>query len=45
MNSNHRIGRLIGIVGGDCGNGGAEIVNAAAEGVQAAKRIHELLSH
>jgi glutamate synthase (NADPH/NADH) small chain len=32
-------------VGGDCGNGGAEIVNAAAEGVQAAKRIHELLSH
>jgi glutamate synthase (NADPH/NADH) small chain len=33
------------LVGGDCGNGGAEIVNAAAEGVQAAKRIHELLSH
>jgi dihydropyrimidine dehydrogenase (NAD+) subunit PreT len=32
-------------VGGDCGSGGAEIVNAAAEGVQAAKRIHELLSH
>ena len=31
-------------VGGDCGNGGAEIVNAAAEGVQAAKRIHELFS-
>jgi NADPH-dependent glutamate synthase beta subunit-like oxidoreductase len=31
------------LVGGDCGNGGAEIVNAAAEGVQAAKRIHELL--
>lgn len=31
------------IVGGDCGNGGAEIVNAAAEGVQAAKRIHALL--
>ena len=30
-------------VGGDCGNGGAEIVNAAAEGVQAAKRIHALL--
>jgi dihydropyrimidine dehydrogenase (NAD+) subunit PreT len=30
-------------VGGDCGNGGAEIVNAAAEGVQAARRIHELL--
>ena len=33
------------LVGGDCGSGGAEIVNAAAEGVQAAKRIHELLSH
>lgn len=32
-------------VGGDCANGGAEIVNAAAEGVQAAKRIHEGLSH
>lgn len=32
------------LVGGDCGNGGAEIVNAAAEGVQAARRIHELLS-
>jgi len=32
------------LVGGDCGNGGAEIVNAAAEGVQAAKRIHELLA-
>lgn len=32
-------------VGGDCGNGGAEIVNAAAEGVQAARRIHELLTH
>jgi dihydropyrimidine dehydrogenase (NAD+) subunit PreT len=32
------------LVGGDCGNGGAEIVNAAAEGVQAAKRIHEMLS-
>jgi glutamate synthase (NADPH/NADH) small chain len=30
-------------VGGDCANGGAEIVNAAAEGVAAAKRIHELL--
>jgi glutamate synthase (NADPH/NADH) small chain len=30
-------------VGGDCANGGAEIVNAAAEGVQAAKRIHEML--
>lgn len=33
------------LVGGDCGNGGAEIVNAAAEGVQAAKRIHDQLSH
>jgi dihydropyrimidine dehydrogenase (NAD+) subunit PreT len=33
------------LVGGDCGNGGAEIVNAAAEGVQAAKKIHELVSH
>lgn len=33
------------LVGGDCGNGGAEIVNAAAEGVQAARQIHELLSH
>ena len=31
-------------VGGDCANGGAEIVNAAAEGVQAAKKIHQLLS-
>ena len=30
--------------GGDCANGGAEIVNAAAEGVAAAKRIHEMLS-
>ena len=30
-------------VGGDCANGGAEIVNAAAEGVTAAKRIHEIL--
>lgn len=30
-------------VGGDCGNGGAEIVNAAAEGVDAARRIDELL--
>jgi dihydropyrimidine dehydrogenase (NAD+) subunit PreT len=30
-------------VGGDCANGGAEIVNAAAEGVTAAKRIHETL--
>src|SRR3989449_7838308 len=29
--------------GGDCANGGAEIVNAAAEGVAAAKRIHEML--
>lgn len=32
-------------VGGDCGNGGAEIVNAAAEGVSAAKRIHLLLAN
>ena len=30
-------------VGGDCGSGGAEIVNAAADGVQAARRIRELL--
>jgi len=30
-------------VGGDCANGGAEIVNAAAEGVAAARRINELL--
>ena len=30
-------------VGGDCANGGAEIVNAAAEGVAAARKIHELL--
>ena len=28
-------------VGGDCANGGAEIVNAAAEGVAAAKKIDE----
>lgn len=32
------------LIGGDCASGGAEIVNAAAEGVQAARRIHELLS-
>ena len=32
-------------LGGDCANGGAEIVNAAAEGVAAAKRIHERLTH
>jgi glutamate synthase (NADPH/NADH) small chain len=31
--------------GGDCANGGAEIVNAAAEGVAAAKKIHERLTH
>jgi len=31
-------------VGGDCANGGAEIVNAAAEGVTAAKRIDEMLT-
>jgi len=30
--------------GGDFMNGGAEIVNAAADGVQAAKRIHESLN-
>jgi len=32
-------------VGGDCANGGAEIVNAAAEGVAAAKKIHERLTN
>lgn len=32
-------------VGGDCANGGAEIVNAAAEGVAAAKKIHEELTN
>jgi dihydropyrimidine dehydrogenase (NAD+) subunit PreT len=31
-------------VGGDCANGGAEIVNAAAEGVAAAARIDAMLS-
>ena len=31
--------------GGDCANGGAEIVNAAAEGVSAAKHIHQRLTH
>jgi len=31
--------------GGDCANGGAEIVNATAEGVAAAKRIHERLTN
>jgi dihydropyrimidine dehydrogenase (NAD+) subunit PreT len=31
--------------GGDCANGGAEIVNAAAEGVAAAKQIHERLTN
>jgi len=30
--------------GGDCANGGAEIVNAAAAGVAAAKQIHEMLT-
>ena len=30
--------------GGDFANGGAEIVNAAAEGVQAASKIHAMLS-
>jgi len=29
--------------GGDCANGGAEIVNAAAEGKAAARAIHEML--
>jgi glutamate synthase (NADPH/NADH) small chain len=32
------------LVGGDCGSGGAEIVNAAADGVAAAKRIRDILS-
>jgi len=32
-------------VGGDCANGGAEIVNAAAEGVAAARRIHQRLTN
>jgi glutamate synthase (NADPH/NADH) small chain len=32
-------------IGGDCANGGAEIVNAAAEGVTAAKQINERLTH
>ncbi len=31
------------LVGGDAGSGGAEIVNAAADGVVAARRINELL--
>jgi glutamate synthase (NADPH/NADH) small chain len=31
-------------VGGDCANGGAEIVNAAAEGKEAARKIHEMLA-
>ncbi|PYO89848.1 MAG: hypothetical protein DMD66_04315 [Gemmatimonadetes bacterium] len=31
-------------VGGDCANGGAEIVNAAAEGIEAAKRIDAMLT-
>jgi NADPH-dependent glutamate synthase beta subunit-like oxidoreductase len=31
-------------VGGDYASGGAEIVNAAAEGKQAAAKIHERLS-
>jgi len=30
-------------VAGDCGNGGMEIVNAAAEGKQAARAIHDFL--
>jgi glutamate synthase (NADPH/NADH) small chain len=32
------------VVGGDSANGGAEIVNAAAEGKQAAARIHDYLA-
>lgn len=31
------------VTGGDCASGGAEIVNAAADGVAAARRIHALL--
>jgi NADPH-dependent glutamate synthase beta subunit-like oxidoreductase len=31
-------------VGGDFANGGAEIVNAAAEGVRAAAKIDEMLA-
>ncbi len=31
-------------LGGDFANGGAEIVNAAAEGMAAARRIHEMLN-
>lgn len=43
-----RNGRLVStrpnvFVGGDCANGGAEIVHAAAEGKQAARAIHEYL--
>jgi NADPH-dependent glutamate synthase beta subunit-like oxidoreductase len=30
-------------IGGDYANGGAEIVNAAAEGKQAAAAIHKML--
>ena len=37
--NDHRV-----FVGGDCRNGGAEIVNAAAEGKEAARRIHELFT-
>jgi glutamate synthase (NADPH/NADH) small chain len=32
------------LVGGDCANGGAEIVNAAAEGKRAARAIHAYLT-
>jgi len=32
-------------IGGDCANGGAEIVDAAAEGVRAAQQIHERLTN
>lgn len=31
-------------VGGDCANGGKEIVNAAADGIRAAAEIHKMLS-
>ena len=30
--------------GGDCGNGGREVVNAVAEGKKAARGIHEFFS-
>jgi dihydropyrimidine dehydrogenase (NAD+) subunit PreT len=31
--------------GGDCGNGGREVVNAVGEGKKAARGIHAFLSH